>query len=167
MPTILFSYLPTGGDDFLLGLGGADTIAGGDGDDYILGDTGSTIATGTSNSLTAPGFIDGDIAWTTDENPFFGDSSIPHTSLYIRADAGQTHYSLVTVGAGETITVDIDFGNLQSIGLDTDVMLQLYDSSGVVVASNDDSLISAGGDGSTSITDCPASAPMRQIEGIR
>jgi hypothetical protein len=66
----------------------------------------------------------------------------------VLADAGQTHFSSVTVGAGETITIDIDFG-IHVIGTDTDVIVDLYDSAGTLLASNDDSSVTVGGAGST------------------
>ncbi|QNM83498.1 calcium-binding protein [Sphingomonas sabuli] len=138
MPTILYRTTATAGDDFLIQYTGSQVADGLEGDDFILADSFTPFATGTTNSSASPQNTDNYLAWTTMENPFFNDAAIPHTSLYIIADAGQTHYSSVTIGAGQTITVDIDFGSNQLIGTDTDVVVTIYNSSGTLVASSDD-----------------------------
>lgn len=137
MPVQLWTYTPTAGDDFLLGGGGTDTIDGGDGDDLILGDSTTPFATGTTLSEASPANIDNAARWTTEENPLIADASVPHTSLFVTTNPAHKNYSSVTVGAGETITVDIDFGN-SAIGVFTDTMIKLLDSGSNVVASDDD-----------------------------
>jgi Ca2+-binding RTX toxin-like protein len=160
MPTQLFTYSfgdvdGTANDDFLLNLGADSTITGGDGDDYILGDSSNLFFLGTSDSFAAPANIDDPNVWTVDENPFFVNSTIPHQTLYVHPSAGETLYSSVTIGAGQTITVDIDFGNGNPIGVNTDVVVTIFNSSGVQVATNDDGNVTflTGDEGSTNTWD--------------
>ena len=136
MTTQLWTTTPTDGDDFIIGAGGASTIDGGNGDDFILGDSTTPFTTGTTTNPAAPSNIDNSAKWSTDENPFFGDASIPHTSLYVQAVGGESQYSSVTVGAGETMTVDVDYGYEFTIGQYTDMIVTLIDSNGTVVASS-------------------------------
>jgi Ca2+-binding RTX toxin-like protein len=138
MTTQLWTTTPTANDDFLIGIGGASTIDGGDGDDYMLGDSITPFGLGTNISPTSPFNIDSSSKWTTDENPFITDPTIPHTTLYVAPTAGQKQYASVTIGAGETITIDIDFGT-NVIGGNVDTMVRLLDSGGIAVADNDDS----------------------------
>lgn len=137
MPVQLWSTTPTAGDDFLLGGGGIDTIDGGDGDDLILGDSTTPFLTGTSINAGSPANIDSASRWTTDENPLVSDATVPHTSLFVTTNPAHKNYASVTVGAGETITIDVDFGSNQ-IGGTTDTMIKLIDSSSTVVANDDD-----------------------------
>ena len=111
MPTqlVLLSDTGTAGDDFIVRFGDAQTVEAGDGDDLVMGDISGQYITGTTTSMASPGNIDVSQAWYTEENPFIEDASIPHTSLYVHPEAGQNEYASVTVGAGETITVDVDF----------------------------------------------------------
>jgi Ca2+-binding RTX toxin-like protein len=149
MPSQLFTTTATAGDDFLV-LNDPISADGGDGDDYILSNWDGLFLTGTSTDFASPASIDNSVPWTREENPFVATGTIPHTTLYILTDAGQNHYSAVTVGAGQTITVDVDFGNTNPIGVDTDTYVQLYDSGGTLVATNDDGGNDVGGAGSTS-----------------
>jgi serralysin len=137
MPTQLWRTSGTGFDDFIIGGGGDSTINGGDGDDYIIGDSITPFGTGTSTNPLAPTNIDNSGRWTTGENPFVTDPTVPYTSLYVQTVAGSKAYSSVTVGAGETITVDVDFG-WHPIGGNTDTMVVLLDSIGNQVAIDDD-----------------------------
>lgn len=150
----LWTTTPTVDGDFLVLGGGADNVDADSGNDFVLGDSAAPIPFGTNNNPDFGATIDAASYWTTDENPFFGDSSIPHTSVYVQAIAGETHYSRVTVGAGETITVDIDFGYDFNIGSYTDLIVALIDSTGTVVAVNDTAPdATLGGAGSQYTTD--------------
>jgi Ca2+-binding RTX toxin-like protein len=137
MPTQLWTTTPTAADDFLIGSAGNNVIDGGSGDDYIIGDSILPFLTGTSTDPLNPANIDNSAKWTTDENPFVTDFNVPYTQLYVTAVAGQKAYSSVTIGAGETITIDIDFG-IHPIGSDADLMVILLDANGNPVANNDD-----------------------------
>ncbi|WP_246449082.1 hypothetical protein [Sphingomonas sabuli] len=138
MPTQLYRNAPTAGDDFIVLTTGSDSVSGGEGDDLIIGDSLAPFPTGVSTSQLAPFNIDDAAYWSVLENPLFGNAATPHTSLYIQADGADYYYASVMVGAGETVTIDIDFGNLSPIGVDVDVALRLFDSAGVFVADNDD-----------------------------
>lgn len=146
----------TPGDDFIVGnsllAGAAETINALASDDLILGDTNGRFG-GAGSSFATAVSIDAAALWTTDENPLFADSSIPHATLFLEGTAGQTLFSSVTIAAGQTITVDIDFGDSHPIGVDTDTFLELYDSTQTLVIANDDSSVSAGGAGSLSVFD--------------
>jgi len=136
MPVQLWTLTPTVNDDFLVLGGGANTVDGDSGDDFILGDSLTPFTYGTTANPAAPANIDSPVYWSRDENPFFGDASIPHTSLYVQAVGGESQYARVTVGAGETITIDVDFGYDFNIGNYTATIVTLVDSTGTVVASN-------------------------------
>lgn len=154
MPTQLWRTTSTGGDDFIVLDGAGTSVNGGTGHDLIVGDGPPPFQFGTTNSLMSPANLDSPLYWSTIENPLFGDASMPHTSLFVRTDAGQMHYGSVTVGAGETIIIDIDFGNYTWVGDDVDVYVTLYDSTGAVLATNDDAayFLQEGG-GSVSVND--------------
>jgi len=137
MPTQLWTISPTPNDDFIVGGGGVTTVDGGEGDDFILGDSVTPFTYGTSANPASPANIDSPLFWTSDENPFFGNASIPHTSLFVDAVGGEMQYARVTVGSGQTITIDVDFGYDFNIGNWSDLIVTLVDSTGTVVASND------------------------------
>ncbi|HEX2804264.1 MAG TPA: calcium-binding protein [Sphingomicrobium sp.] len=133
----LWTTTPTSNSDFIIAGGGNSTVDGGNGNDLILGDSVTPLTYGTTTNGDAPVSINNAAYWTTDENPFFEDASIPHTSLFVQAEGGSSQYAKVTVGAGETLTIDIDFGYDFSIGSYSDLIVTLIDSTGAVVAIND------------------------------
>jgi Ca2+-binding RTX toxin-like protein len=139
MPTQLWRTDGTSIDDFIVLTGADDNVNGGTGDDLIIGDGPAPFTYGTTNSLASPANLDSPVYWSTIENPLFADAAIPHASLFVRADPGQAHYGSVTVGSGQTITIDVDFGNFSAIGENTNVVVTLYDSLGNVLATNNDS----------------------------
>lgn len=157
---VFFSGNPmngTTGDDFMFGVadGPNHTINADAGDDFAIGDMGffSSISGATNNGSTGAA-LDLEIAsiWTVDENPLFGDSSIPHATAYVAATAGEEEFYSVGIGAGETITIDVDYGD-SPIGVATDTRVQLLDSVGNVLASNNNAGVGSGGFGSTSSLD--------------
>ena len=161
------SYITTGepmvgtaGDDFITAIsgytGGTDnnTINANEGDDLVLADlsdfyipTASFSNGSIANALSMEASAD---VWTTGENPLFGDSTIPHATVIAEATTGEAEYFSAAVGAGETMTVDIDFGMNWGIGNPRDLVVEIRDSLGNVLASNDDSSTSNGGQGSIS-----------------
>lgn len=106
----------------------AEVIRALGGNDYILGDSGHILApfSGADSFATAVD-IDDPLLWTVDENPMFGNGAIPHTTLYLEGEPGGTIYVSVSVAAGQTITVDIDFGD-HPIGTIEFPGVSLYDS---------------------------------------
>ena len=139
--------------DFMLALT-AVTINGLGGDDLILGDIGSFYDTFfvTNNSFAAAADLDAVGIWSTEENPLFGNAGIPHGTVSVRPPAvGQSFFKLV-IGAGQTITIDIDAagGSLGGV-THTDTVARLYAASDLIntVAMNDDGVFTEGGYGST------------------
>lgn len=144
---VLIGFAPTAGTS-------DNTLNGGDGDDLIIGDhTNTYLEFSGNNSIGTAASIDSSSVWSTDENPFIGDDSVPYTTIYANADVGFADYYSLTIGAGETITVDIDFGNNNPIGDSDDLLVEILDAMGNVLASDDDGPISDGGLGSTSSFD--------------
>ncbi|MCQ0988718.1 beta strand repeat-containing protein [Jiella marina] len=144
------------GDDTIDGGGGNDTLDGGDGNDILIGDQISSLSvdeTVANNTFETALNIDDPALWSTSENPLVGDSSVPHTTLFVEATEGEFEFFSVTLGAGETITLDVDFGNNSSFGGNVDTMIRLFAPDGSIVADDDDSSTSDGGLGSTSSLD--------------
>ncbi len=112
--------------DFFFGDGGGPNhvFDGGAGNDFILGDSvgiftdlnnNNAAAVVTNISTLGAAFaaalnIDIAAGWTTETNPSIDDDSIPHTTVYASGGDGtnNSNYYTVTVGAGETLTLDID-----------------------------------------------------------
>ncbi|HTU12208.1 MAG TPA: pre-peptidase C-terminal domain-containing protein [Allosphingosinicella sp.] len=144
-------------DDFIIAYAGStgtsnNTVNAGDGDDWVLGDSSDTWIPNASylNGSIATAFNLDSLTgtWTLDENPLFGTSSTPHTTAIAEATIGQSEYFRVNVGAGQTLTVDIDFASNSALGTSRDFVVDIYDAGGNLLASGDDSLISDGGLGS-------------------
>ncbi|ENW06593.1 beta strand repeat-containing protein [Acinetobacter beijerinckii] len=172
------SYIYTGepmtgsaNDDFIMGIDSLsvanNTINANDGDDFVLADSSNLYIPDQSFSngsiATALSLDTATSAWTVDENPLFGNSSIPHVTAIVESTIGQAEFFSVNVGAGETLTADIDFSASSPIGNGNDLIISILDSLGNVLVTNDDSLISNGGLGSfdsldSYLTYTPASA---------
>ena len=160
--SLLYTGDPLNGDandNFLFdwdGDGNANSgVFGGAGDDFILGDINTFWLAGAAGSAMGTGSVltSAVSAWNVEESPDVGDPTIPHTLVYASGTSGQTDWYQVVVGAGETITIDLDYGS-HAIGGSRDMELQLYDSGGNVIAANDDSPSSTtGGGGSSSFAD--------------
>lgn len=152
--TFIFStdseIIGTGGDDFLFGAPTTmpQTLNGGAGRDFIFGAATSLFeditnnnaaATVTDTATLATAFsaamlIDDTVNWTSSNNQIIDNDTIPHTTVYAAGgSAGNSNYYTVTVGAGETLSVDIDAA---SQGLDT--VLRIYDqNSATAIVTND------------------------------
>ena len=147
----------TAQDDFFIAYKGStgtdnNTILGNGGDDLVVGDSSDTWIPNSS-------YLNGSIGtafnletltstWTTAENEMFGDWTIPHTTAIVEATIGQSEYFRVAIGAGQQITVDIDFGDNTAIGISRDLVVELQDNLGNIIATADDSLVTQGGRGS-------------------
>ncbi|RYF89651.1 MAG: calcium-binding protein [Caulobacteraceae bacterium] len=160
--SVLYYEFPatgTSGDDFMFGYasgpGTVNTLNGGDGDDFIMGDSQNfqIAAVGNNNGsmATAQGLGDSSL-WSTQNNPLIADPLIPYTYIVVEATTGQAEYFGTPMTAGQTITVDIDFGNGSPIGTggNVDLYVEILDSNGTVVAFSDDSAATDGGLGSFS-----------------
>ncbi|MGD9784566.1 MAG: hypothetical protein AB7E80_15330 [Hyphomicrobiaceae bacterium] len=155
----------TGGatDDFIFGhpgFGPNHTFDGAGGDDLIYGDFDYFATLGGTNAATAANITGNTLLWSTYFNADIGNSTtVPHTSLYIEPGAGNTVWYSVTVAAGATITLDVDYGS-HLIGGVTDTMVRIVGPDGVTqLAVNDDALNTLGGLGSTSGLDHTWSIP--------
>jgi len=151
----------TAGDDFIEGWQpgtGTDnnTINAGDGDDLVIADIGDfyipSAATTNDSIANAFNLETAADAWTTSENEMFANWSIPHATVIAEATVGQAEYYSVSVGAGETLTVDIDLGS-SAVGVPRDLVVEIRDGAGNVLATDDDSFTTEGGAGSTSSLD--------------
>ena len=158
------SYIYTGepmtgtpNDDFVIAYKGStgtdnNTVNGNGGDDLVIGDSSDTW-------IPSASYLNGSIAtafnletltstWTTAENEMFGDWTIPHMTAMVETTIGQSEYFRVQVGAGQQIRIDIDFGSSTDVGIPRDMVVELQDSLGNVIATADDSLVTDGGQGS-------------------
>lgn len=153
-----------GGDDTLFGGLGHDEIDGGAGADFIYGGTGRSNAAGIGFGDGSYRRTDADanssIATAIDISNLFSlarDSdiasalTIPHVSISGTGD-NSVHYYAITVAAADVAMVfDIDHAAGGRTGFDS--YLHLYDASGTLLASNDDSLAIRGAGGSVSSLD--------------
>ncbi len=139
--------------DFFFGEGGGPghIFDGGDGSDFFIGDS-VGIFTDTNNdnaaftvfdsiSLTTAFSVAMDIDlvanWTTQVNQSVEDDSVPHTTIYASGgEFSSSNYYSVTVGAGETLTLDVDFASTSF-----DSLIKLFVAgSATPVAQNDNSV---------------------------
>ncbi len=156
MPLIFNSdrnIIGTEGDDFLFGDSSPSTqnFTGNGGNDFILANASAVFSdtnannaalsvsdsTSLSAALAAAMNIDDVANWTSQRNPAIENDVIPHATVYAAGgEVGSSNYYTVTVGAGETLTVDVDGA---SEGLDT--LIKIFDGvSTTSVASNDNSM---------------------------
>ena len=143
------------GNDTLEGGRGNDTLSGGDGnDEFIVGASRSSVTTiiGESESndslATANQIARSEFTIATNEN--VEDDDIPHVAIdgFIGGTNGadDVDFCRFDLFTGETLTLDIDFA--ENFGDPFDSVLQLFDSSNELVASDDDSSTNQGGGGS-------------------
>lgn len=144
MPIIQFAgqtLTGTAGSDVLLGsdyFGANSVLMGGAGNDLIFGDihdayrglAPSTFETAYDMSATS--------LWTRSENVDISNATtIPHASAYLQGGGTPAYFSF-TLTAGQTLTVDVDFGDSTVLDGAFDSTLALFASDGTPVASNDD-----------------------------
>ena len=144
----------TSGDDFMTGhpVGGANhSLYGGDGDDVLFGDYDYFLSQ-PEIAWTALFASDSDLTdvtalWSLAENPDVADATlIPHMSV-ISEGEGQFNWFRFDLVAGQTLSVDIDYGT-HEIGGSFDAVVEVFAADGTTfIDSNDDSspLLGAGG----------------------
>jgi len=145
--------------DILIGLSSnspsPDTINGLGGDDVIIADHDIVFQDNSAGNGTFQTAINIDFGsfWSTQPNLDVGDDSIPYTTI-LATGAGEFDWFEVTVGAGETITLDMDYasGALGGPGFDSEIKL-LADDGTTILEANDDASASFGGRGSSSSLD--------------
>jgi Ca2+-binding RTX toxin-like protein len=142
VPAIIFSGDILTGDadsELLAGMASGtpnDTINANGGNDLILGDSDFIVANliGAGNTSLATALnIDTASQWSAAANPIVSAPG-PHTSIYVEGGAGQQRYFAVTVGAGETITLDVDFTYVSSYSNDVATNWAAGSSTGYVLA---------------------------------
>lgn len=142
---------------------GTDNVSAGGGNDVIIGDIDNVVldnSNANATFLTARN-IDDPGLWSTQSNPLVADDTIPYATI-AGEGSGEVDFFSVTVGAGETLTADIDFaqGALGGPGFDSELTLSnvtvVESPTGLFLpaldtfAENDDSSTSDGGLGSSS-----------------
>lgn len=155
----------TAGDDvmavFAGGGGGPeadqDTLNGGDGNDLLMGDRpngllGFAAADNLSTRNRAFDLSPLRLSFSNDHDQLVGNTDAPHTSLIRETRPGTIDWFKVPLVAGQTATFDIDFG-FTSWGGAVDTVVELRNATGALIATNDDSDPSAGGDGSINSRD--------------
>lgn len=138
------TLIGSAGNDRLDGGGGNDTIRGGAGDDIITAGPGAQTggapdvvkARATANAATTTA-ISLDNSFDLLANPEIANSTtIPHATIVATTHGGLEYYAF-TVGAGQSITLDIDNGSF-------DTTLRLIGPGGAELASNDDAASDGG-----------------------
>ena len=130
----------------------SDTLNGLGGDDVLIADHDVVfVDNGSGNGSFATAInIDDASRWSTQPNIDVGDDSIPYTTI-LATGAGEFDVFEVTVGAGETITLDIDYGSGGLGGPSFDSEIRLFADDGTTILDeNDDDFSLPGGRGSTS-----------------
>lgn len=145
-----------GGNDELIGSDANDQLTGGTGGDSLYGDSKAgtpsgvgfgdgqvTKASGAGNNSIANA-IDVSAEFSLASDAFILDSTtVPHVSVNGTGDGTKDYYKVFVV-AGSVLTFDID----ATSGFDS--FIRLLDSTGAVLAFDDDSTTSEGAGGSTS-----------------
>jgi len=129
--------------DYLFGdgtMGGPNhTQSGGLGHDILIGDYGNFFSANVgNNSIATATDINASTFWYTNANPLFSDSTEAHTTIHLEGEGGAEYY-LVSIDTNQTITIDIDFANF-------DTVVQILDIFGNEIFSSDDSLSDDVGD---------------------
>lgn len=139
---IVFSGTPltgTAGNDYVIDYGGnanADnTLDGLAGNDVLMADWDWFESSAGSSVGSAANITSNTQPWSTAENADINNSTtVPHSSVVFSATSvGQAYYK-VSVIAGQTITLDVDY-----TFTGTDTLVQIYDATGTtLLATNDD-----------------------------
>ncbi len=97
-----------------------------------------------NNTIATAISIDTDARWATQSNPLVADDSAPYTTA-LGEGAAEFDVFSVTVGAGETLTAELDFGNgtLDRPAFDSE--LRLLDGFGTDLAQSDNARAAPGG----------------------
>ena len=138
--------------EFIIGIGiypdnRDDVMHGNGGNDILIGDHAVFFLETEYGTSRATAFnIDDELHWTVNDNPDLDPGAGPSTMI---AGIGQNEYAFyaVTIGAGETITLDIDWGYGSWGGDQVDTVVRLLDGSNIVLAENDDNTSNSDGGG--------------------
>jgi len=159
---------PTGtnrSDIIIAAGGGNDVINARSGNDVIYGDhERSTIDTSSSNNSRATALSLG--RFSQIDNPDVADpNSVPYRSIFAQGIGNVDWFSFEGV-AGDTITLDIDYGDSSDDlgGRSFDALVRLYESDGSFIIGSDDSSVSDGALGSSSVQDSFLSYTLTSTE---
>ena len=165
----------TGGDgnDTISGLEGDDELWGEIGDDMLFGGDGNDILRGGNDlAIVGPTFGDGQITrdagagndsitnalniddeYSLDADPDILDATtVPHVTITATGDGTVHFYAFTVYGPDSIVTLDIDYGETGGAG-SFNSFLELFDSAGNSVATNDFFPFPGGAGGSTSNDD--------------
>jgi Ca2+-binding RTX toxin-like protein len=164
--SVIFTGSPltgTNNDDYIYDrIGGATTIYGNDGNDIVYGDLGPAFArtnfgiVSHAMPTTAAAALSFDITtyqngiWTREYNAEIANSTtVSHMSFLVDGTlAGAVGWAAFTVGAGQTLTLDVDH-DVDSTTPSSDSRLQIYASDGTsLIFSNNDSSVDFGSESS-------------------
>jgi Ca2+-binding RTX toxin-like protein len=126
-------------DNYIFGNGGSDQIYGMDGNDVLVAGIGGIGAqarvkpAGEANSTQSQAVSLNNWISLAADTTIANSTTIPHATVRASSD-GDAEWFRFTVGAAGTIALDIDDATF-------DTYLYLYDSAGLLIASNDDSLV--------------------------
>ena len=116
----------------------------GDGNDLLYGDYRNFYINSGGTSLAAAYNLNDIDFWTMNENAEIANSTtIPHATAFINGQ-DQEHWFYVTMGAGETLTVDVDYGSGAPFGYNFNSIVEITNGAGTRLAYNDDSIGSGG-----------------------
>jgi len=139
-----------------------NTIRANGGDDWVLANASDGLfQTGAVSNGSIASAVDLSAQaslWSTVENPLVGNSSVPHLTAVVETTIGQSEFFSVSVGVGQQITIDIDFGSSTPIGNPRDLVVELLNGSGTILAIANDSAPDDGGLGSFSMPGASFSA---------
>ncbi len=139
-------------NNIITGNSGSNVLNGGDGNDTIYGGD-SSIGTiidsgGAYHGSLATAMAISSAAFSLNADVNIADSTTAaHATVQGSGDGTYRFYSFTINAVGAVGTFDID----QTVGMDS--VLRLYDATGNLLASDDDSLLSDGAGGSTSASD--------------
>ncbi len=139
-------------NNIITGNAGSNKLNGGDGNDIIYGGDSSigTIndAGGAFHGTLATAMLVSAAAFSLNADTNIENATtVPHATIDGTGDGTYRVYAVAVTQAGAIGSFDID----HTVGMDS--FLRLYDASGNLLSSNDDSLLSLGGGGSTSASD--------------
>lgn len=129
------------------GGGGADVMRGGEGDDRISATGAPGLGGGAPDVVKAQATTNGSIATAVNVDGGFdllarsdvvNATTVPHATILGRTHGGVEYYAF-TVGAGASVTFDID-------GAGFDTTLRVFNAAGTELAANDDNNSDNGGD---------------------
>lgn len=145
--------LGSGLDDLIFALAGVDRAHGGGGDDLIIARRSPVLTSFGTSAATAVSVTALPDLWTLSADPFIAQSTtVPHATAALEG-GGTAQWFLFQVGAGETLSVDVDFG-AHAIGGSVDSRATLFAANGTTqLAVSGNAPLASGAGGSTSTLD--------------